>query len=101
MPIGGERNAHPKWRLPRFPDARGHAPADEVASVAHRTGFRITFGPAEGLRPLAIAFPQRLAAVAAAGVLVTIRITSQAKLQRIEIERDRELVHRAFESVDT
>jgi hypothetical protein len=52
------------------------------------------------LRALAVAFAQLLAAVRLVRVLVAIRIATQAKLQRIELERDRELVHRAFERVD-
>ena len=33
-------------------------------------------------------------------VMIALRITSQAKFERIDLERDRKFVHRAFERVD-
>src|SRR5262244_594798 len=33
-------------------------------------------------------------------VLIALRVTSQAKFERIDLERDRKFVHRAFERVD-
>src|SRR5205085_1899375 len=100
MAIGGEHDAHRDRHLQGFPDAGRHAPADEIAAVAHRARLGVALVPAERLRALAVAIPQRLAAVRPADVLVAIRITPQAKIERIELERDRKLVHRAFESID-
>ena len=100
MAVGGQHDAHGDRHLQRFPDAGRHAPADQVAAVAHRARLRIALVPAERLRALAVAFAQCLAAVGPITVLVAIRIAAQAKLERIELERDRKLVHRAFERID-
>ena len=96
MAVGGEHDAHRDRHLQRLPDARRHAPADQIAAVAHRARLGIALVPAERLRALAVAFAQRLAAVRLVLVLVAVRIAPQAKLERIELERDRELVHRAI-----
>ena len=80
-----------------FPDARRHAPADQIAAVAHRARLGVALVPAERLRALAVAFAQRLAAVRPVLVLIAVRIAPQAKLERVELERDRQLVHRGFE----
>jgi hypothetical protein len=47
-----------------------------------------------------VAFAQRLAAVGPIFVLIAIRVAAQAQLDRVELERDRELVHGAFERID-
>ena len=52
------------------------------------------------MRTLSVALAQALAAVRQIAVLVALRITFEAQLKRIELERDREFVHRAFESID-
>src|SRR5262249_25296577 len=95
--VGGEHDAHRDGHLPRVPHARRHAPADELAALAHGARLAAAPLPAEGLRALLVTLAQLLAAVGLAGVLVTVRIAAQAQLQRIELERDRKLVHRAFE----
>src|SRR5262249_55035369 len=74
-----------------------HAPADELAALAHGARLAAAPLPAEGLRALLVTLAQLLAAVGLVGVLVAVRIAAQAQLQRIELERDRKLVHRAFE----
>ena len=97
MAVGGEHDAHRDRHLQRLPDARRHAPADQIAAVAHRARLGVALVPAERLRALAVAFAQRLAAVRLVLVLIAVRIAPQAKLERVELERDRELVHRGFE----
>ncbi len=84
MAVGGEHDAHRDRHLQRLPDARRHAPADQIAALAHRTRFGIALAPAERLRALAVALAQRLAAVGLVFVLVAVRIAAQAKLDRIE-----------------
>ena len=100
MAVGGEHDAHRDRHLQGFPDAGRHAPADQLAAVAHRARLGVALGPAERLRALAVAFAQLLAAVGLVSCLVAIRIAPQAQLERIELERDGELVHRAFERID-
>ena len=99
MAVGGEHDAHRDRHLQRFPDAGRHAPADQIAAVAHRARLGIALVPAERLRALAVAFAQRLAAERLVLVLVAVRVAPQAKLERIELERDRKLVHRGFERI--
>ena len=96
MAVGGEHDAHRDRHLQGFPDARRHAPADQIAAVAHRARLGIALGPAERLRALTVALAQRLAAVRLVLVLVAVRIAAQAKLERVELERDREFVHGGF-----
>ena len=60
-------------------------------------GCGIALVPAERLRALPVAFAQRLAAERLVLVLVAVRIAPQAKLERVELELDRKLVHRGFE----
>src|SRR6185503_7458947 len=62
-----------------------------------RPRLGIALGPAERLRALAVAFAQRLAAVGLVLVLIAVRIAPQAKLERVELERNRKLIHRGFE----
>ena len=100
MAIGGQHDAHSDRHLQCFPHAGRHAPADQLAAVAHRARLGIALVPAERLGALAVAFAQRLAAVRPIVVLIALRITPQAKLERIELERDRKLVHRGFERKD-
>src|SRR5262249_45596382 len=87
------------WHLQRFPDAGRHAPADQLGVVAHRARFGVASVPTESFRALAVAFAQALAAVRPVGVLVAIRITPQAKLERIKLEGDRESVPRVYARV--
>ena len=96
----GEHDAHCDRHLQRFPHTRRHAPADQVATVPHRAWLGVALVPAERLRALAVAFAQGLAAERPIIVLVAIRITPQTKLERIELECDREFVHRTFERID-
>ena len=49
---------------------------------------------------LPVAFAQVLAGIGNVLVLVAVRVAPQAQLQRIELERHRKLVHRAFECID-
>src|SRR5262249_2062669 len=70
------------------------------AGVPHRSWLRIAPGPAKRLGALAVAFAQRLTAERPIVVLIALGITSQAKFERIDLERDRKFVHRAFERVD-
>ena len=100
MAVGGQHDAGGGRHLQRFPDARRHAPADQLAAVAHRARLGLALVPAERLRALAVAFAQLLAGVGKVLVLVAVRVASQPQLQRIELERDGKLVHRAFERVD-
>ena len=86
--------------LQRLPDARRHAPADQVAAVAHRARRGVALAPAERLRALAVAFLQLLAGVGQAVVLVAVRVAANAQFHRVELERDGEFVHRAFERID-
>src|SRR5205085_3989170 len=58
------------------------------------------FVPAESVRALMVAIAQALAAIRPIGVLAAIRIAPQVKLERIEIQRGRELIHSAFERKD-
>ena len=99
-PLAVSDDAHRDRHLQRFPDARRHAPAHQLVAVAHRTRLGVALVPTERFRALAVAIAQALAAVRPVGVLVAIRIAPQAQLQRIELERDRQLVHRAFERID-
>src|SRR6185437_13353217 len=94
--IGGEHGARGSRHLHRVPDARRHAPADELAVLAHGARLRHTPRPAEALRALAIAFAQLLAAVRAIRALVALGIIDEAQLQRIDARGGGELIHRAF-----
>jgi hypothetical protein len=100
MAVGGKNDAHGDRHLQCFPDAGRHAPAYKIGAVAHRARLGVALAPSKSFRALPVAIAQALAAVWPVGVLVAIRITPQAKLERIELEGDRELVHRAFERID-
>ncbi len=97
MAVGRQRDAHRDRHLQRLPDAGRHAPADQVAAVAHRARLGVALAPAEHLRALLIARPQRLAAERLVLGLVAIGIAAQAQLDRIELQLDGELVHRRLE----
>ena len=71
-----------------------------VDALARLRALALAWDSPEGLRALTIAFAQVLAAVRPAIVLVAIRVTAQAKLEGIELERGRNLVHRAFKGID-
>src|SRR5208282_677269 len=101
MAVSRQHDAHGDRHLQRFPDARRHAPAHQLRAVVQRARLGVALVPTESFRTLAIAIAQAFAAVRPVGVPVAIRITPQAKLERIELEGDREFVHRAFERVDT
>src|SRR6516165_1577602 len=100
MAVGAQHDTHSDRPLQRVPDAGRHAPADQVAGVPHRPWLRIAPVPPKRLGALAVAFAQRLTAERPIVVLIALRITSQAKFERIDLERDRKFVHRAFERVD-
>src|SRR5258708_523762 len=70
-----------------------------AASFSGEFGTRLRAGPrpAERLGALPVALAQLLAAIGLVGVLIAVRIAAQAQLDRVELERDRKLVHRAFE----
>ena len=99
MAVGAQNDTHRDRRLERVPDAGGHAPADQVATVPHRARFRISLLPAERRRALAVAFAQCLAAEWPINILIAFRIAAQAKFEWIDLERNRKLVHRAFKRV--
>src|SRR3954469_1013418 len=100
MAIPGEHDAHRDRHLQGLPDTSRHAPADQLVAVAHRARLWLALGPAKRLSALAVAFAQALAAVGSIRDLVVIRITPQAKLKRVELQRHRKLVHRTLERVD-
>ena len=100
MAIPGEHDAHRDRHLQGFPDTSRHAPAHQLAAVAHRARLRIALSPAKRFCPLVVAFAQAFAAVGPVGDLVAIGITPEAKLKGIELQRHRKFVHRAFERVD-
>src|ERR1700738_4218444 len=100
MAIGRQHDADGGRHLQRFPDTRRHAPADQLGAIAHRTRRGIALVPAECLRALRIARAQLLAGVGNVLDLVAIRIAAQAQFHRIELERDGELVPRAFDAVN-
>ena len=100
MAIGGQHDTDCDRHLQRFPHACRHAPADQLLAVAHRAGRRIASAPAKGFRPAGIAFAQLLAGVGQVFALVAIRIALQPQFDRVELERDRQLVHGAFERAD-
>src|SRR5260370_12276239 len=97
MPVGGERDAHRDRHLQRFPHAGRHAPADELAALAHRARLRAAPLPAESLRALPVALAQLLAAIGLVGVLIAVRIAAQAQLDRVALYPARKLVHRAVQ----
>ena len=100
MAVGGEPDAHRDRHLEGVPDAARHAPADQIAAVAHRARRGVALLPAEGLGALAVAFAQGLAAVGPAVVLVAFGIAAQAELERVDLQRDGQLVHRGFQRID-
>ena len=63
-------------------------------------GSGIALVPAERLGALAVAFPQCFAAERLINVLIAIGIAAQAKFERIDLERNRKLIHRAFKRID-
>src|SRR5262245_66477295 len=96
MAVGAQHDTHSDRPLQRVPDAGRHAPADKVAGVPHRPWLRIAPGPPKRLGALAVAFAQRLTAERPIVVLIALGITSQAKFERIELERARKFVHSRF-----
>ena len=97
MAVGAQHDTHSDRHLRRLPHTGRHAPADQVAVVPHRARLGIAFVPTERLGALAVAFAQRLTAERPIVVLIALRITSQPEFERIELERNRKLVHRGFE----
>src|SRR5262249_4463424 len=93
-------DAHRDRHLQGFPDARRHAPAHQLLAVTHRPRLGLALAPAERFRALAVALAQRLAAIRDVVVLVAVWIIPQAQLQRIDLERNRQLIHRALERID-
>ena len=100
LPLARQDRAGACWHLHRFPDAGGHAPADQLVALAHRAWLRVALRPAEPFRTLAVAFAQLLAAVGLVLDLVLVRVIDQPQLERIEAGRISELVHRAFDRVE-
>ena len=98
--VGGQHDADRGRHLQRFPYACRHAPADQIAAVAHRARFGFALVPAERRRALPVAFAQLLAGIGKVRVLVAVGVALQPQLHRIDLERDREFVHRAFERID-
>src|SRR5262249_4721857 len=98
--IGSQHRPGARLHLHRLPDAGGHSPADKLVAVTHRARLRIALRPGKLLCALAIAFAQLLAAVGQAPELVAAGIIDQPQLERIELRRVGELVHRAFDSID-
>src|SRR5262249_18780158 len=74
-------------------------PADQFVAIAHRTRLRIATGPAELFRALPIAFAQLFAAIASILDLVLGRVVDQPQLERIDVRRVGELIHRAFDGI--
>ena len=99
--VGGQHDAGRHRHLQRFPDAGRHAPADQLAAVAHRARLRLALAPSR--TP-----PRPGGSIRAAALLVygmssfwsAIRVAAQPQLHGIELERDGKLVHRAFERID-
>ncbi len=98
--VGSQHDADRGRHLQRLPDAGRHAPADQLAAVAHRARLRIALVPAERLRALPVAFAQLLAGIGQVLVLVAVGVALQPQLHRIDLERDGKFVHRAFERID-
>jgi hypothetical protein len=98
--ISGQHDPGGERHLQGFPDAGRHAPPDQLTAVAHRARRRAALRPAEGLGALPVAFPELLAAVRQAAGLVAIGVAAQPQLQRIELQRDCKLIHRAFQRID-
>ena len=74
-----------------------HAPADQPAAVAHRARLGIAPAPAEALGGDPVAFPRRAARERQLLELVLLRLVAQAQLDRVDVQRHRELVHGGFE----
>ena len=51
MAVGGEADAHGDRHLEGIPDAARHAPADQLAAVAHRRAARGCAWPSRRPRP--------------------------------------------------
>ena len=97
--VGAENDAHGDRHLHCFPHARRHPPADQIAAVTHRAWLGVALAPPERVGALAVAFAQGLAAERPVFMLVAVRVTPQTQFDGIELERDRELVHRGFERI--
>ena len=95
--VGAQRDAGAGGPLERAPDAGGHPPADQPAPVAHRAGLGLAVLPSELLRAEPVALPQRLARQRLAALGVHLGVVDEAQLQRIDLQRVGQLVHRAFE----
>src|SRR5246127_5770654 len=100
MAVGGEHDPHGNWYLPRVPTAACHAPADKFGAIAHGTWLSAAPLPAKCCSTLLVAFAQGLAAVRMTCVLIAIRITAYPQRHRVDLELDRQLIHRGFERVD-
>ena len=83
----------------RFPYAGRNAPADEFLALLHRTGRAAALLPAEALRALAIGRHEGLAGVRLVLQRILVGVVPDAKLERIEIRRIGELVHRDLEQI--
>src|SRR2546427_409865 len=79
--------------------ARGrHTESDEVVPVAHRARPRVAPRPAEALGRLFVAGAQLFGRERAARGGIAFGVVAQPQLERVEVERVRELVHRALDS---
>ena len=87
------RRAHAVRRIRR----RYHAKTDEPVPVTHRPGTRCPMFPPESPGGLPVAFAQMLAGKRLAGFSLSLGVVAQPKLERIHLQRLRELVHREFE----
>ena len=74
-----------------------HAAADAPATVAHRRRQRRAPLPAEALGAEAVALAQRLARVRPVLARILLGVVAQPQLERIDLQREGELVHRALE----
>ena len=77
-----------------------HAPADQPAAIAHRARLGVAPAPAEALGGGPVAFPRRAARERQLLELVLLRLVAQAQLDRVDVQRHRELVHGGFERED-
>src|SRR5207249_3209884 len=78
-----------------------HARADQQAPIVHRARLWITPVPPEALCANAIAFARRSTRERQLLELVLFWLVAQAELDGIEVQRHRELIHRAFECEDS
>ena len=78
----------------------GASPSDQPIAVAHRPGSLVALGPAEGARGLIEAGHDRAACIGQALDGLVHGVIDTAQFDRVHVERDRQFVHGAFESID-